>query len=79
MTIGAFEAKTHFSQLIANVEKGQEYIVTKRGKPVAKVTPIVEKTENFGEAFLKMHEYAKLHWKGDEPFDIRAAIEEGRR
>jgi prevent-host-death family protein len=79
MTIGAFEAKTHFSQLIANVEKGQDYIVTKRGKPVAKITPIAEKNESFGEAFLKWREEVRRCWKGDEPFDIRAAIEEGRR
>jgi antitoxin (DNA-binding transcriptional repressor) of toxin-antitoxin stability system len=50
-----------------------------RGKPVAKITPIAEETGTFGEAILKMREYARLHWKGDEPFDIRAAIEEGRR
>jgi prevent-host-death family protein len=79
MTIGAFEAKTHFSQLIANVEKGQDYIVTKRGKPVAKISPIAEESETFGEAMLKLREYIRLHWKGDEPFDVRAAIEEGRR
>ncbi|MDR3248348.1 MAG: type II toxin-antitoxin system prevent-host-death family antitoxin [Treponema sp.] len=79
MTIGAFEAKTHFSQLIANVEKGQEYIVTKRGKPVAKITPFPEDTETFGEAMLRMREQVRRCWKGDEPFDIREAIEEGRR
>jgi prevent-host-death family protein len=79
MTIGAFEAKTHFSEVIANVEKGQDYIITKRGKPVAKITPIAEETGSFGEGFLKWREEFRRHWKGDEPFDIRAAIEEGRR
>ncbi|MDR3337688.1 MAG: type II toxin-antitoxin system prevent-host-death family antitoxin [Treponema sp.] len=79
MTIGAFEAKTHFSQIIANVEKGQDYIITKRGKPVAKITSVPEETRTFGEAILEMREYMRRHWKGDEPFDIREAIEEGRR
>jgi prevent-host-death family protein len=33
--IGAFDAKTHFSQLLREVEKGKEFHVTLRGKPVA--------------------------------------------
>jgi prevent-host-death family protein len=79
MHIGAFEAKTHFSQVIAEVERGQDYIVAKRGKPVVKNTPVPEENKSFGEAILEMRDYVKRHWKGDEPFDIRAAIEEGRR
>jgi prevent-host-death family protein len=78
MTIGTFEAKTHFSQLIAEVEKGRDYTITKRGKPVARIVPIPEETENFAEGIRKLAEYTRLHWKGDEPFDIREAIEEGR-
>jgi len=30
--IGAFEAKTHFSQIIQKVENGADFIVTKRDK-----------------------------------------------
>jgi prevent-host-death family protein len=78
VTIGAFEAKTHFSQLIAEVEKGQDYIVTKRGKPVAKIIPFPGEKESFAEGIRKLGEYARLHWKGDGPFDLREAIEEGR-
>ncbi|MDR1636552.1 MAG: type II toxin-antitoxin system prevent-host-death family antitoxin [Treponema sp.] len=78
-TIGTFEAKTHFSQLIAEVEKGKDYTVTRRGKPVAKIIPFPqEKKESLAEGIRKLGEYARLHWKGDEPFDIREAIEEGR-
>jgi prevent-host-death family protein len=77
-TIGTFEAKTHFSQLIAEVEKGKDYTVTRRGKPVAKIVPfLLEKKESFAEGIRKLGEYRKF-WKGDEPFDIREAIEEGR-
>ena len=38
--IGAFEAKTHFSKLLARVQRGEEITVTLRGKPVAKLVPI---------------------------------------
>ena len=38
ITIGAFEAKTHFSQLLAKVEKGNIIHVTRRGKAIARIT-----------------------------------------
>jgi prevent-host-death family protein len=75
--IGTFEAKTHFSQIIEKVEQGQDYMVTKRGKPVAKIIPFNQKTESLAEGIRQLAEYRKF-WKGDEPFNIREAIEEGR-
>ncbi len=38
-SVGSFEAKTHLSNLIDNVIKGHDYIITKRGKPVARLIP----------------------------------------
>lgn len=37
--VGAYEAKTKFSELIARAEKGESFIVTKNGRPVAKISP----------------------------------------
>jgi prevent-host-death family protein len=39
-TIGAYEAKTKFSDLIARAEKGESFVVTKNGRPVARITPL---------------------------------------
>jgi prevent-host-death family protein len=39
-TIGAYEAKTRFSELIARAEKGESFVVTRNGRPVARLTPI---------------------------------------
>src|SRR5712691_11659258 len=36
--IGAYEAKTKFSELIARAEQGESFVVTKNGRPVAKIT-----------------------------------------
>ena len=41
-TIGLFEAKTHLSELIARVEAGDEIVITRHNKPVAKLVPIAE-------------------------------------
>jgi prevent-host-death family protein len=36
-TVGAFEAKNHLSELLDLVETGQEVMITRRGKPVARL------------------------------------------
>jgi len=37
ITIGAFEAKTRLSALLERVAAGEEVIITKHGKPVARL------------------------------------------
>lgn len=40
--VNMHEAKTHFSKLIERVRRGEEIIVAKAGKPVAKLLPIAQ-------------------------------------
>jgi prevent-host-death family protein len=35
--VGAFEAKTHFSELLRQVEAGDTIIITRHGRPVARL------------------------------------------
>ena len=37
ITVGAFEAKTHLSTLLDRVGEGEEVIITKHAKPVARL------------------------------------------
>lgn len=37
--MGAFEAKTHFSEIIQRVSGGEEFVITKNGKPMARIIP----------------------------------------
>jgi len=37
--VGAFEAKTHFSELLKQVEAGQTIYITRHGKRVAELHP----------------------------------------
>jgi prevent-host-death family protein len=39
------EAKTHFSQLVERVQSGEEIVIGKAGKPVAKLVPYTEALE----------------------------------
>jgi len=43
MKVNIHEAKTHFSSLLAKVGKGEEVIISKAGKPIARLIPIEEK------------------------------------
>jgi len=78
-TIGAFEAKTHFSQILEGAEQGDDFIVTKRGKPVAKIIPFNQETKmTFKEAVEQLKEFRKFYRGEPGSFNIREAIEEGR-
>jgi len=38
--IGAYEAKTHLPKLLERVEKGERFVITRHGKPVAELVPV---------------------------------------
>jgi prevent-host-death family protein len=48
--VNVHDAKTHFSKLLARVEKGQEILIARAGKPVARLVPHEAKrrTPEFG-------------------------------
>ena len=37
--VGAFETKNKLSALLERVERGEEILITRRGKPIAKLVP----------------------------------------
>jgi prevent-host-death family protein len=76
--IGAFEAKTHLSQLLEKVQKGNEIIITKRGKPVARLIPFHkgEKKDSIKD-ILKDFDVIRESIKGH--VNIKSYINEGRK
>ncbi len=42
VTVNIHEAKTHLSRLLQRVMNGEEVIIAKAGKPVAKLSPVRE-------------------------------------
>lgn len=38
--LNVYEAKTHFSAVLERVEKGEEIVVARAGRPVARIVPI---------------------------------------
>src|SRR3989454_12746185 len=39
-TVNVHEAKTHFSRLLDRVQEGQEFVIAKAGRPVARLGPL---------------------------------------
>ncbi|MEM6578799.1 MAG: type II toxin-antitoxin system Phd/YefM family antitoxin [Pseudomonadota bacterium] len=42
-TVNIHEAKTNLSRLLADVENGEEVVIARAGKPVARLVPVDEK------------------------------------
>jgi len=40
VTLNIHEAKTHFSKIIARVQRGEDVVIAMAGKPVARVVPV---------------------------------------
>jgi prevent-host-death family protein len=45
MEVNVHEAKTHLSKLLKRVAAGEEIIISRAGKPIAKLTPIRDRLQ----------------------------------
>lgn len=79
--IGAFEAKTQFSRLLARARAGEAFTITLRGAAIAKLVPIGEHDERASrEAFARLRRRAGAHQ--DKPVttsEILSWRDQGRR
>lgn len=74
--IGAFEAKTKFSEILRKVSQGERFTVTLRGRVVAEITPPERAIKPVPQDVIDRLRNPKIHGISHE--EIRAAIEEGR-
>jgi prevent-host-death family protein len=79
-SVGSFEAKTHLAQLLDRVAQGEEFTITKHGKPVARlVATIAAKPKpDVRQAIEELKAFSKGNTLG-EGITIRDLIEDGRR
>jgi prevent-host-death family protein len=78
-TVGAYEAKTHLSELLEKVEAGEEITITKHGTPVAKLVPVKKelRSEERVAAIARIQKLSiGLSWSG---LKIKNLISEGGR
>ncbi len=77
-SMGAFEAKNRFSELIERVGHGAEVIITKHDRPVAKLVPVSASLDAERQrATIELRALSKRYsLKG---LSLRKLVEEGRR
>lgn len=80
-TVGAFEAKTKLSELLDLVEQGEEVLITRRGKTIARLSsPLSEgdRAARAREAIRRLKELGKEN-RLPEGMTIKDLITEGRK
>jgi prevent-host-death family protein len=76
--IGAFEAKTHLSHLLDQVQRGETITITRHGKPVARLVPVGGSSRaDRRRAIAQLKELRKGQTLGG--LSLRELIDEGRR
>ena len=81
VTVGAFEAETHFAQLLERVQRGEEIMITRRGRAVARLVPAAATPdpEIALAAFRRLRERAKQAGVGKFDWsEWRSYVEQGR-
>ncbi|MGA2212377.1 MAG: type II toxin-antitoxin system prevent-host-death family antitoxin [Bryobacteraceae bacterium] len=84
-TVTALEAKTRFGELLDRVARGEEIVITRHDKPVARIVP--EGGRSLEKVRRAVHDLRALREeiarrKGFKPLtdkEIRDSINEGRR
>lgn len=77
--VGAYDAKTHFSELLDRVQSGERITVTRHGKPVAELVPpagSVDRTAS--EAVDELLQFREGRSLG-RGLTVAELIEEGRK
>ncbi len=76
--VGSFEAKTHLSELLDKVRHGEDVLITRRGKPVARLVGARRVDEaNIGAVIDELRSLRKdVTLQG---LDWKALRDEGRR
>ena len=85
-TISAFDAKTRFGELLARVEKGEEIVITRHARPVARMVPegfpqhaeVRRAVDGLRELQDRIRKRGKGRLKLTDA-EVRAAVEEGRK
>ena len=76
--IGAFEAKNRLSELLDAVENGEEIMITKHGRPVARLVPV----DKFDRAKAREAAEWLIQFRKKHPLrglKIKDLINEGRK
>jgi prevent-host-death family protein len=77
-SVGSYEAKTHLPALLERVAKGEEFVITKHGVPIARLVPVEQNQQRDVRSVIEeLKQFRKGHTLGG--LSVREMINEGRR
>lgn len=86
ITVTAFEAKTHFGKILDQVAAGEEIVVTRHEKAVARIVPegrrSVKQISQAVDELMSLRGRIAARTRRQKPLthaEIKSAIAEGRR
>lgn len=77
--MGAFEVKTHLSQILEEVKGGEEILITKRGTPIALIIPYDKPRPSQKSLIANFRRWRKKITWGKEGMSIKQAKSHGRK
>ena len=77
--VSAFNAKSHLSRLLREVQKGQIFTITMRGRPIAQLVPFPKTGEKNMEKDQIIKEFDSIRERIKMKVDIKSYIQEGRK
>ena len=77
MTVGAYEAKTHFAELLDRVVQGETITVSRHGLPIAQLGPIDRRADDIRQAVADIKR-VRTKWRLNG-LDLTTLKQEGRR
>ena len=78
-TVGIYEAKTQLPRLIDEVVEGGTVVITRHGKPVARLVPIERPKRNIDEIIAGFREIRERTLPDPDGLSLKDLINEGRR
>jgi prevent-host-death family protein len=78
-SIGAFEAKTHLSELLDRVRHGEKITITRHGVPAAMLVPIEEKGAKLKHCEIVEGMRALRKRIKSDSMSVREMVNHGRR
>ena len=76
--VSAFDAKTHFSRLLDQVEEGERVTITRRGKPIAQLVPLGPAQSEHGPDKL-VEAFRTIRKQIGANIDVKELINAGRK
>ena len=85
-SVTAFDAKTRFGELLDRVAQGEEIVITRHEKPVARLVPEGRRSRSqvsdAVDALCRLRQRIAAHRHGQKPLtdcEEKSAVAEGRR